>query len=99
MVSFYTSVLYVWFYFYNFGTISEFVYECITRCQSRELIFVADQYFKISIKRGEREKRASPGEIRITVSIQDQIGPKQFKKYLSAGANKTELLQLLLNDW
>ena len=83
----------------NFGTISEFVLERTTKCQSREVIFVTDQYFETSIKGGGRHKRASTGQIRVTARRQDQTAPKQFKKYLSVGANKTELLQFLLNDW
>ena len=51
------------------------------------------------LKGGERDKRASTRQIRITASGQDQTAPKQFRKYLSARANKTELLQFLLNDW
>ena len=49
-------------------------------------------------KGGERDKRASTGQIRINASKQDQTAPQHFKKYLSTGANKTELLQFLLND-
>ena len=37
--------------------------------------------------------------MRITVSRQNQTTPKQFKKYISVGANKTARLQFLLNDW
>ena len=42
-----------------------------------------------------RQKR----QIQVTASRQDQTASKQFKKYLTVGANKTELLQFLLNDW
>ena len=80
-----------------FGTISEFALERITKCQSREVIFVTDQYFEMSIKGRERDKKASTGKIQVSASRQDQAAPKQFKKYLSVGANETELLQFLLN--
>ena len=73
--------LYLWFSFYTFGTISEFVLKVIARCQSTEVIFVTDQYFEMSIKGGERDERAKTKQIRITASRQDQIAPKQFKKY------------------
>ena len=74
--------------------------ERITRCQSGEVIFVTGQCFEMSIKGEERDKkRASTRQIRITASIKDQTAPKKFKKYLSVGANKTNLLQFLLNDW
>ena len=52
----------------------------------------------MSIKEGERHKRSSAGKKQVTVIRQDQTAPKQFKKNLSLGANKTELLQFLLND-
>ena len=80
-----------------FGTISEFALERITKCQSREVILVTDHYFEMSIKGRERDKKASTGKIQVSASRQDQAAPKQFKKYLSVGANETELLQFLLN--
>ena len=67
--------------------------ERITRCQSREVFFVTNQCFEISIKGGKTDKRASSGQMQITTSRQDQTAPKQFKKYISARANETELLQ------
>ena len=45
------------------------------------MIFVTDQYFEMFIKGGERDERAKTKQIRITASRQDQIAPKQFKKY------------------
>ena len=51
----------------------------------------------MSIKGRERDKKASTGKIQVSASRQDQAAPKQFKKYLSEGANETELLQFLLN--
>ena len=83
----------------TFGTISEFVLKRITRNNATEVFFVTDQYFETSIKGGERERRASTGQIRITAKRPDQDAPKQFKKYLSVGTNKTELLEFLLKDW
>ena len=69
--------------FSKFGTISEFVLERITRCQSREVIFVTDQYFERSIKGGERDKRASTKKIRVTAGKQGQTTAKQFKTSFS----------------
>ena len=51
----------------------------------------------MSIKGRERDKRVSTGQMRVTASRQDETAPKQFKKYVLVGANKTELLQVLLN--
>ena len=45
------------------------------------------------IKEKETDNRTSTGQTRITASRQDQTAIKQFKKYLSIGTNKTELLQ------
>ena len=58
--------------------------------------FVTDQYFEMPIKGGERDKRASTGQIRITASRQDQTAPKQFRKYPSVGANKTKQLSIFI---
>ena len=83
----------------TFGTISDFIIKRITKNDSNKVMFITDQYFETSIKGGERERRASSGQIRIMASRPDQLAPKQFKKCLSIGANRTELLQFLLNDW
>ena len=83
----------------TFGTISDFVLRRITRNNASDAMFITDQYFETSIKGEERERRASTGQIRITASRCDQPAPKQFKKYLAVGANKTELLEFLVKDW
>ena len=43
----------------------------------------------MSIKGGERDKRANTGQVQITASRQDQTALKQFKNYLLIGANET----------
>ena len=83
----------------TFGTISEFVLKRITANQANEVMFITDQYFETSIKGGERERRVKAGRLRITASRPEQSAPKQFRKYLSVGVNKTELLKFLLKDW
>ena len=71
--------------------------EIITRCQSREVIFVTEQYFERSIKGGERDKRASSVQIRITAR---RAAHKQFKNIFQFELIKqTELLQVLSNEW
>ena len=52
----------------TFGTISEFLLKRITRNHESEIFFVTNQYFETSIKGGERERRASTGQIRITAT-------------------------------
>lgn len=51
------------------------------------------------IKERETDNRTSTGQTRITASRQDKTALKQFKKYLSVGANKTKHFQFSLNDW
>ena len=83
----------------TFGVVSDFVLRRITSNSAKEVMFIADQYLETSIKGGERERRATTGQIRITATRCDQPAPKQFKKYLAVGANKTELLEFLVKDW
>ena len=46
-----------------------------------------------------REIEETSDSIRVTASRKDQKLPKQFKKYLSVGVNKPELINFLLDDW
>ena len=43
----------------------------------------------------ENRQKSKLWSNKITASRQKQAAPKQFKKYLSSGTNKTELLQIL----
>ena len=63
------------------------------------LDFVADRYPETSIKNAERVKRAAQGVQRIHILNKDQSPPKQWKKYLSSGKNKEELIVFLCNHW
>ena len=61
--------------------------------------FVIDRYPSVSIKDPERSKRASTGVI-VSHSINEsQRCPKQWKKYLSSGNNKSALWDFLVNEW
>ena len=53
--------------------------------------FVVDQYPDISIKSGERSKRARSGSVVTAVTRASQPSPKQWKKFPSLGANKSSL--------
>ena len=57
----------------TFGTISEFILKRITSNNAKEVMFVTDQYFKASIKGGERERRAATGQIRVTPNRQVEL--------------------------
>lgn len=83
----------------TFGTIYDFVLRKIVKNNATDVMFITDQYFEISVKGGERNRSAITGQIRITAKRCDQPAPKQFKKYLAVGANKTELLEFLVKYW
>ena len=79
----------------TFGGISDYTLNQVMKCPAPKIFFVTDQYKKQSIKSFERENRAIT---RVTASRRDQPRPKQLKKYLSHGPNKTEFVQFLLKD-
>ncbi|CAB4001853.1 Hypothetical predicted protein [Paramuricea clavata] len=83
----------------TFGEISEYVLKRITSHSSKVIYFVTDQYYDDSLKGCERKRRASAGSIRIQLTRRDQKPPKQFKKYLSDGCNKVDLVKFFLADW
>ena len=61
--------------------------------------FVADQYPDVSIKNTERDKCGSNDKLMITISSPQQMCPRQWKKFLASGSNKTALLNFLTNGW
>ena len=66
---------------------------------SSRVDFVGDSYPQQSIKDLEREKR-SDGETYLTkIYGTQQRVPRQWKKFLSAGRNKEELLKFLFEEW
>jgi len=66
---------------------------------ARRIDFVTDRYPEISIKHLERRKRANEGVVRVKITGSAQKCPRQWKKYLSSGDNKSELSRFLLNEW
>lgn len=83
----------------TFGEMSEYVLKRITSHPGKIVYFVTDQYFDDSLKGSERQRRAASGSIRVQLSRRDQKRPKQFKKYLSDGVNKVDLVKFFLKDW
>ena len=61
--------------------------------------FVCDRYPNESIKNLERDRRAAKGIQLIRIYSDNQKVPRQWKKFLSSGENKEELLKFLLNSW
>lgn len=68
--------------------------------EAKRIDFVADRYFKQSIKGSERAKRGnSTGTQLITIYNDNQRCPKQWKKVLSSGENKESLIAYLVSAW
>ncbi|CAB4021755.1 Hypothetical predicted protein [Paramuricea clavata] len=78
----------------RFGEISEYVLKRITSRPGKVIYFVTDQYLDDSLKGSERQRQAASGSIWIHLTRRDQKRPKQFKKYLSDGVNKVDLLRV-----
>ena len=84
----------------TFGEMSEYALKRITSHPGGKIVyFVTDQYLDDSLKGNERRRRAASGTIRIQLSRREQKRPKQFKKFLSDGVNKVDLVKFFLNDW
>ena len=66
---------------------------------ARRVDFVTDRYPEISIKHLERTKRANEGIVKVKITGSGQKCPKQWKKYLNSGDNKSELSRFLLQEW
>lgn len=66
---------------------------------STRIDFVCDRYPEQSIKGSERAKRGSSGSTTIKVFGRSQKVPRQWKKFLSSGSNKEEIMEFLFRDW
>ncbi|XP_065677405.1 uncharacterized protein LOC136092782 [Hydra vulgaris] len=67
--------------------------------KSSRVDFVSDRYPLISTKNAEREKRAQSGTQAFTIYSGTQNVPKQWKKFMSLGRNKEELINFLFMSW
>ena len=61
--------------------------------------FVCDRYPRQSIKDLERERRALSGTQVIRIYSEQQKVPRQWKKFMSSGENKEELMKFIFNCW
>ena len=61
--------------------------------------FVGDQYPANSIKSTERSKRGRDGELVINITNGQQFCPRQWRKFMANGSNKTGLLNFLVGEW
>ena len=85
----------------RFASLAEMLMKRVIAVAGRavRIDFVADQYPDVSIKNTERDKRGSTGKLMITISSTQQMCPRQWKKFLASGSNKTALLNFLANEW
>ncbi len=86
----------------KFGTLAERVFDRIVSLAGSDatrIDFVGDQYPVISIKNAERSRRSQDGQIVVEIRSSQQRCPRQWKKFLSSGKNKTCLLQFLACEW
>ena len=60
---------------------------------------VADQYPEISIKNVERSRRRKDGEVVTSIASPQQLCPRQWKKFLANGSNKTNLMNFFVQQW
>ena len=67
--------------------------------EAARIDFVGDQYPAISIKNTERNKRSRDGQLVVNVTNGQQLCPRQWRKFLANGKNKTNLLSFLLREW
>ena len=58
-----------------------------------------DQYPANSNKNTERNKRGRDGEIVINITNGQQFCPRQWRKFMANGPNKTGLLNFLAREW
>ena len=65
----------------------------------RRIDFVCDRYPAQSIKDLERNKRGKDGSTLTKIYDSEQKVPKQWKKFLSTGENKEEIMRFLFEHW
>ncbi|XP_066924012.1 uncharacterized protein [Clytia hemisphaerica] len=87
----------------TFGELSRSIFKTLmslsTTFTANRIDFVGDRYPKESIKGLERAKRASSGSQLYKIINSTQPVPRQWKKFLSRGENKEELLSFLRKHW
>jgi hypothetical protein len=77
----------------TFEELAAVVFYCVVpkATLARRIDFVTDTYPEF-----ERTKRASEGAVKVNITGGGQKCPKQWKKFLSSGENKTKLAEFLL---
>ena len=67
--------------------------------KSKRVDFVADRYPEHSIKNLERDRRSVNGVNIVRIYGENQRVPRQWKKFMSAGQNKEELMKFFCEAW
>lgn len=67
--------------------------------EAARIDFVGDQYPTISIKNTERNKRGRDGQLVINITNGQQFCPRQWRKFMANGSNKTSLLNFFVREW
>lgn len=85
----------------TFGDLAVSVFNAVVQRtgMTSRIDFVTDTYPEISIKNVERAKRACHGTVKVKITGPGQRCPKQWKKFLGDGENKTVLTAFLLQQW
>ncbi|XP_065661751.1 uncharacterized protein LOC136084780 [Hydra vulgaris] len=87
----------------TFGELAEYILKEIINLSScygcQRVDFVSDRYFNHSIKSLEQVKRVTHGTSIIRILSKLQPIPRQWKKFLSNGKNKEELINFLFTHW
>ena len=65
----------------------------------KQVDFICDRYPRESIKDLERNKRVANGVQVVRIYSEDQKVPHQWKKFMSSGDNKEELMKFLHTAW
>ena len=80
----------------TFADLATIVFQIVTKpflSNSKRVDFVTDPYPAVSIKKIERDRQASAGELRVRILHHLQKRPGQWKKYLSVDSNKVGLVE------
>eukprot|EP00057_Strongylocentrotus_purpuratus_P021683 XP_011676157.1 PREDICTED: uncharacterized protein LOC105444073 [Strongylocentrotus purpuratus] len=87
----------------TFGELSECVIQQLVRlahsAHCDTVHFVVDTYRSLSIKAGERGRRAASGSQLTKIYGTEQKVPNQWKKFLSCSQNKEALIRFLFKTW
>ena len=90
----------------NVTTFDELAHELLTKIvkmaifsNAKRIDFVGDRYPVRSIKNLERNKRSEGETLLVKIYGGQQRVPRQWKKFMSTGKNKEELMKFLFEAW